>query len=463
MWGKITIMNSKQKHTTIKAWVNHFQRSKLPMSTVPFVIVRLIEMFYPWWHIVGVGRNFHGQFGVGDTNDLNQFLHLYQFSQLDASQIYFGLNTIVVKDVANQFWKSGKTEYSNLFQKFRFPDITMTPNINVIFSQGCSSDHALFCFSDCNSTQIYGFGRNQFSQMGIKTRNKWVSKQNKPHFLSDISKYFSTFQIIQIECGSAHSLFLEKKGMIHCLGNNDQFQCGINFNTNPCLSEIASPTLLKNLFNIIKINVGCQHNLCIDSNKHVWIFGANEEGQLGIFNKKDTENIKSPMINIFFKQHNALHIHCGSYHSLVINNQNICFLFGWNIYSQIGQISNPITTSIFVPFKIQSINSMQRILIINASLGHGHSLLLSTNNNIISFGNNEYFQCSTFNSFNIISTPYHLPKIEINVNSFCFIEKLIAADNYSIFICNEAHFCVSNHTQTKSPSTIYISKRKFYV
>ena len=71
----------------------------------------------------------------------------------------------------------------------------------------------------------------------------------------------------------------------------------------------------------------------MDLNYKLWIFGNNKAGQLGIENKENNDDcIKTPSINMFFKNDIIKEIECGNYHSMAIKNNNICYLFGINIY-----------------------------------------------------------------------------------------------------------------------------------
>ena len=134
---------------------------------------------------------------------------------------------------------------------------------------------------------------------------------------------------------------------------------------------------------------------------------------------------------------------------MIINHYKICYLFGSSFYYQIGNNDNK---NVFIPFKIQSIQ------IINGSLGLAHTLLLTDDNNIYSFGSNKYYQCTQcYTEF--IKIPYFLSKKEMNIDNNRFIENVIAGENYSIFIINSTRFIKSKNI--KLSINKQIKKRKY--
>ena len=54
---------------------------------------------------------------------------------------------------------------------------------------------------------------------------------------------------------------------------------GIN---NKDIETINIPTLVSNIPEVQIIECGHSHSMCIDINNYLWVFGANQYGQLGL-------------------------------------------------------------------------------------------------------------------------------------------------------------------------------------
>ena len=66
-----------------------------------------------------------------------------------------------------------------------------------------------------------------------------------------------------------------------------------------------------------------------------------------------------------------------------------------------------------------------------------HTVLLNTNNNVITFGENWSSQCTSLMNDNNIFLPHIVSKEkEIGINSNHFIEKILAGTNNTIVIVN---------------------------
>ena len=137
----------------------------------------------------------------------------------------------------------------------------------------------------------------------------------------------------------------------------------------------------------------------------LYSFGKNKYGQLGlgdIDNKDKPTKIKcsrslkgisgiktkDPFGILSFNNIKAKFISSGGYHSLIIDENNDIYSFGYNKYGQLG-LGNNINRNI--PEKIPIIDT--NIIKVKAiSAGKFHSLIIDENNDVYSFGNNKHGQ-----------------------------------------------------------------------
>lgn len=214
------------------------------------------------------------------------------------------------------------------------------------------------------------------------------------------------------------------------MGRNLFYECGIDYEKSEKLKIITKPTAVKfsSLVKFKKIACGANHSLCLDTNQNLSIFGQNTFGQLGIEN----ENKLKAMIHPFFNESNIMIIKCGTRHSSIITQTSNCYLFGSNLSDQIGIMRcciNVVKPYLFVDYQ------KKIIFIKNASLGNNHTLLLTTNNQVFSFGDNTDFQCSVVNQAKQIAEPHLISTQEMNIGSLQ-IQDIIAGNNFSLIIYN---------------------------
>eukprot|EP01084_Bolivina_argentea_P124857 221252_1 len=105
------------------------------------------------------------------------------------------------------------------------------------------------------------------------------------------------------------------------------------------------------------MDVGANHSICLDDNDNIFVFGMNDDGELGL-GKTDYNPHQKPIKMTFFQQRKIkiIQIKCGSYHSIVLSNQNRIYAWGYNENGQCGlgiKSKDPITT----PTEISSLNN----------------------------------------------------------------------------------------------------------
>ncbi len=83
--------------------------------------------------------------------------------------------------------------------------------------------------------------------------------------------------------GSAHSLALKSDGTVWAWGKNNNGQVGNNSTTNPVLGAVQVLEAVSGapLSGITAIASGGGFCLAIDSSKNLWVWGQNQNGQLG--------------------------------------------------------------------------------------------------------------------------------------------------------------------------------------
>ena len=206
-----------------------------------------------------------------------------------------------------------------------------------------------------NDGEIYSFGHNQFSQCGLPNLEKGQECVKDP---KNISKLNNNIKAISASCGNEHTLILSKEHIVYSFGNNEDGILGINNN------EKENNNIKDYKFNkidfgdytnkIIEISSGTVHNLALTYDGKVFAWGSSQGGQLGlpleelevIPGFKNNYYIPTP-INIPIKNNsinisnenneiNIIKISCGEAHSLALSNDGKVYSWGFGSNGQLG-------------------------------------------------------------------------------------------------------------------------------
>ena len=156
-------------------------------------------------------------------------------------------------------------------------------------------------------------------------------------------------------------------------------------------NALSSLPLNKVLINekIIQFVKGKEHILMLtEKTRKVYSFGIGLKGQLG---HGLIENLFEPIEINFFKD-KILKIAAGGWHSAAIDVKGHIFMWGWNSEGQIGiEDSNAFITN---PTELIIKNEFtdERVKFRTVSLGTRHSILVDDENNLYAFGWNKYGQ-----------------------------------------------------------------------
>ncbi|XP_043927005.1 RCC1 and BTB domain-containing protein 1 isoform X2 [Protopterus annectens] len=137
-----------------------------------------------------------------------------------------------------------------------------------------SGPHVILATAD---GEIYAWGSNGYSQLGDGTTNPSAAPVM-------ISINLANKKVIDVACGSHHSMALTNDGQVYGWGYNGNGQLGLGNSTNhptPCRVTGLQGACM------IQIACGCAHTLALTDEGLVYTWGANTYGQLGNGNKNN--------------------------------------------------------------------------------------------------------------------------------------------------------------------------------
>lgn len=191
------------------------------------------------------------------------------------------------------------------------------------------------------------FGRNDKGQLG----NGTTERANVPKVIDSLKH----FKVVQAMCGKAHTLVLTDEGLLFGFGENKMAQLGQGHQK----ASITRPVQIAHPENkmIKKIGCGMEFSMFIDEDNRLYSFGSPEHGQLG--HNTDGQYFVSAnklaydcqllprRVNLFIergkdgfvtpiKDVKVTDVVCGNNHSIVMDENNRIFTWGFGGYGRLG-------------------------------------------------------------------------------------------------------------------------------
>lgn len=246
-----------------------------------------------------------------------------------------------------------------------------------IIAIAAGNQHSLALSGDGH---VLAWGNNTYGQLGNATNNK---SYTPVYVLNEQNEPFEN--VAAIASGSNHSFLITEDNQLWAWGKNESGQLGNNTTINRNRPvRIYLPQELQ----ILKVSAGDSHSMALLGNGHVWSWGENSSGQLGI------GSIESSLIPIRILQadseiplDNIVEIASGAFHSLALSSDGFIWSFGLNQNGQLGNGGPIHTTS---PLKVQHINNQTALTDIGKiAAGTDHSIAIQNNGVIWSWGKND--------------------------------------------------------------------------
>eukprot|EP01084_Bolivina_argentea_P110289 196971_1 len=286
------------KYTIIPKWtrINFFKNKNIKIRQL-FVSYSANSVFWLTENnkVYGNGQNNHYQLGIiGDNKNhyIPQLIPIHFVKQIRSAEDY----SICLCD------------YSSIIEWFCQPIIILKEVLQIIKE-----------FSGRISNQI--FSTNSYSEYGGNGLGKQQKKDGKWYEI----EIFKDKNIIQIETGVRHSLFLQDNGTLWSCGGNDKGQCGIGSYRKNAKDNMYKPHKIWffHHYKIKIVDMKCcfLYNLAVDNNNKVYFWGLQPGSVM---------DIKSPNRIEFFKEHKVVEIKCGFSHSAIYCDNGEWYLFGSN-------------------------------------------------------------------------------------------------------------------------------------
>ncbi|KAH8255246.1 hypothetical protein KR038_007527 [Drosophila bunnanda] len=278
------------------------------------------------------GSTTHGQLGLGGIED-EQILTPSQIPWKPDSavqQVACGHRHTLFLTANGKVYACGSNDHSQLghdlpTKRPRMSPFLLIPELQdyVIIQIACGSRHSL-ALSEWG--QVLSWGHNDCGQLGHGTNQEIVQ-------LPKIVRQLVSKTVVQIACGNNHSLALTSCGLLYSWGSNIYGQLGVNIPDELMYSN--HPVRLSTLLGIPLAAIACggNHSFLISKSSAVFGWGRNNCGQLGL---NDEENRAYPTQLKTLRTLGVRFVACGDEFSVFLTNEGGVFTCGAGAYGQLG-------------------------------------------------------------------------------------------------------------------------------
>jgi uncharacterized repeat protein (TIGR02543 family) len=268
-----------------------------------------------------------------------------------------------------------------------------TINQSSINFVGGGDSHSLAVSS---TGRVYSWGYNNVGQLGDGT----TTNKSTPTLIS-----FTGLQlgetIRKVSAGQFHSLAVTTNGRVYAWGNGSAGQLGNGSTSNSSTPSLVNFTGLLSGETIQTVIAGQLHSFAVTTNGRVYAWGNGSAGQLG--NGSTSNSLTPSLVNFtgLLSGETIQQVSGGAYHSISVTTSGRVYAWGRNVNGELGDGS---TTIRFSPTLINFSGLLSGETIQTVIAGSYHSLALTTNNRIYTWGANGYGQLGS-GTFSPRSTP----------------------------------------------------------
>ncbi|XP_015178313.1 PREDICTED: secretion-regulating guanine nucleotide exchange factor-like [Polistes dominula] len=340
------------------------------------------------YHLLSWGANSHGQLGHGMKSEqciLPQEIDLssYSFKPEDIQKIVGGAGHSLILNKNGHVYSCGWNNKGQLGQpekedKLNFERIRGILENEIIVDIACGWDSSAAL---TNQGKLYMWGSNNFGQLGIDPstlRHSYEPIETMP-----------CEKIKRVAMGLRHTAVITQDHRIFVCGAAGKGQLGLKDNSNESIDRRNQHnfypfTLISELKNVADVSCGQHHTVVATDKAEIYVFGANNYGQLGIDNELFS-TISSPtkLTTVHFNL--AIETYTGWTHTIILTDNKL-FAWGRNTYGQLGENRTN-------PWKADLIKNIPKIH--QLSVGSQHNIALTDEKTVLCWGWNEHGNCGT--------------------------------------------------------------------
>ncbi|MDH5545272.1 MAG: Ig-like domain-containing protein [Gammaproteobacteria bacterium] len=223
------------------------------------------------------------------------------------------------------------------------------------------------------------------------TINSTLRDTEGKNFVGVVTGSFSTsYHQSKISSGSGHACAIRSDRTLWCWGRNFQGQLGDNSNTN-----VTSPVQEDSKSSWLGVSVSSNHTCAIRNDHTLWCWGDNSYGQIGLNPEGVFESLVPVQVGA---SENWEIVSTGSKHSCAINSDSELHCWGDNFNGQLGDTSN---SPHYTPASVMEMDASESVIPmigwIDVSAGLNHTCAIRLNRSLYCWGSNNNNQLGISN------------------------------------------------------------------
>ncbi|KAK1945324.1 Ultraviolet-B receptor UVR8 [Phytophthora citrophthora] len=293
--------------------------------------------------VLTCGYNDNGQCGQGGTARVSHLSEVPKLGDTGISQVhaYNGCEHTIFVSMDGRAATCGYNYRGQLghgtTSSESVPKLIRSLENKVVRLVSCSYYHTVMACEEDGSGKplLYTFGRNDYGQLG---HNDSIDRKVPQHVEALIDQ-----QVISVACGQYHTTIVTATGKAFAFGKNDYGQLGLDSMENQLVPVQIRSGLDK--YECLEIRCGYYHTIVLCSGAHVFGFGRNDYGQLGLGrpNASSTSNLQLQQQRFSYARlieelegKDIVRFACGCYHTIAVSDNGVMYVFGRNNHGQLG-------------------------------------------------------------------------------------------------------------------------------
>ncbi|KAK0066591.1 RCC1 and BTB domain-containing protein 1 [Biomphalaria pfeifferi] len=305
--------------------------------------------------------------------------------------------------------------FPELLPSRHFMDLSRWPIFCILNTELLSTVRKIFVFGNSGNEAIFITDRDDVFAFGSNCSNCLGLGDSHSSFEPRKIDSLCQKKVIDISFGSGpHVVALTQAGEVYSWGHNGYCQLGNGSSSPGFIPGLVTTNVINR--KVVKIACGSHHTMALLSDGEVYAWGQNNCGQVGTGSSTNQPSPRKIIATIGTRF--AVAIACGQTSSMALLDNGEVYGWGYNGNGQLG-IGNNVNQP--NPCRVVA---LQSIIITQIVCGYAHTLALSDEGSIYSWGANSYGQLGTGNKANAV-----VPAKVTSQSESRFVE--IAASHYS--------------------------------